>query len=161
MAENAYLRLTGETQGEIEGSETRRREGSIMVFAVNHEVTNITDSATGIHTGNRQHKPLIVTKEIDRATPLLWQALVTSENILKFDLRFFQLDSAGKEVQFYTVQLENARIVDIRFEMLNNKYTENEQHKEREHVSFTYQRITWTFEDGGITAVDDWNAPIY
>ena len=31
----------------------------------------------------------------------------------------------------------------------------------REHVSFTYQKIIWTYEDGGITAEDDWEAPIF
>ena len=40
--------------------------------------------------------------------------------------------------------------------MLNNKYPENTQHKEREHISFCYQKITWTWMDGGITASDDW-----
>jgi type VI secretion system secreted protein Hcp len=45
-------------------------------------------------------------------------------------------------------------------EMLNNKYPENMQHKEREHVSFCYQKIEWTWMDGGITAMDDWEAPV-
>jgi type VI protein secretion system component Hcp len=30
----------------------------------------------------------------------------------------------------------------------------------REHVSFTYQKIIWTYVDGGITAEDDWEAPV-
>jgi len=30
------------------------------------------------------------------------------------------------------------------------------QMKELEHVSFAYQKITWTYVDGGITATDDW-----
>ena len=44
--------------------------------------------------------------------------------------------------------------------MLNNKYPENMQHKEREHISFCYQKVIWTFEDGGITSEDDWEAPV-
>ena len=34
------------------------------------------------------------------------------------------------------------------------------QHEVREHISFTYQKITWTFEDGGITSEDDWEQPV-
>ena len=29
-----------------------------------------------------------------------------------------------------------------------------------EEVSFAYQKIQWTWVDGGITASDDWESPI-
>jgi len=161
MALNCYMRLTGETQGEIKGSVTQAgREDSIMVIGFNHEVVSPRDAASGLPTGKRQHKPLTITKEIDKATPLLMSVLVNNENIKDWELRFWQPSKAGKEVQFYTIQLTNASIAGIRSEMLNNKYAENMQHKEREHISFCYQKVIWTFEDGGITAEDDWEAPV-
>jgi type VI secretion system secreted protein Hcp len=86
--------------------------------------------------------------------------LVNNENIETWELRFWQPSATGQEVQFYTVELVNANIAGIRSEMLNNKYPENMQHKEREHVSFTYQKIIFTWEDGGITAEDDWESPV-
>lgn len=160
MALNAYLRLKGTTQGEIKGSVTQKgREDSIMVIGFNHEVISPRDAASGLPTGKRQHKPIVITKEMDKATPLLFHALVTNENIPEWELRFWQPSASGKEVQYYTIQLINASIAAIRTEMLNNKYPENMQHKEREHISFCYQKIIWTFEDGGITAEDDWEAP--
>ena len=58
------------------------------------------------------------------------------------------------------MQLQNASIAGIRHEMLNNKYPENMKHKEREHLSFCYQKIIWTWVDGGITADDDWETPV-
>jgi type VI secretion system secreted protein Hcp len=33
-------------------------------------------------------------------------------------------------------------------------------HGTAETWSFTYQKITWTWLDGGITAQDDWEAPV-
>jgi type VI secretion system secreted protein Hcp len=27
-------------------------------------------------------------------------------------------------------------------------------------VAFTYQKIEWTWVDGGITAMDDWESPV-
>jgi type VI secretion system secreted protein Hcp len=161
MALNAYLKLTGKTQGEIKGSVTQAgREDSIMVIAYNHEVVSPRDAASGLPTGKRQHKPLTISKEIDKSTPLLMNVLTNNEQISKWELRFWQPSSTGQEIQHYTVELENASIASIRSEMLNNKYAENMQHKEREHVSFCYQKITWTWMDGGITATDDWEAPV-
>jgi len=160
MALNAYMRLTGETQGEIIGPVTLRgREDSIQVIAVNHNVNSPRDAASGLPSGKRQHKPLTITKEIDMASPLLMNILVNNENITNLVIRFWTPSLTGKEIQFYTVELKDASIADIHFEMLNNKYPENMQHKEREHVSFCYRRITWTYEDGGITAEDEWETP--
>ncbi|MBK6281297.1 MAG: Hcp family type VI secretion system effector [Draconibacterium sp.] len=159
MALNAYLKLKGQIQGNIKGSVTQAgREDSIMVIGFNHEVISPRDAASGMATGKRQHQPLIITKEIDKSSPLLMNALVNNENITEFTLRFWQPSRSGKELQFFTIQLLNATISDIRQEMLNNKYPENMQHKEREHISFVYQKIIWTYEDGGISASDDWLA---
>ena len=161
MALNAYMKLTGKTQGEIKGSVTQSgREDSIMVIAYNHEVVSPRDAASGLPTGKRQHKPLTISKEIDKSSPLLMNVLTNNEQITKWELRFWQPSPTGQEVQHYTIELENASIASIRGEMLNNKYAENMQHKEREHVSFCYQKITWTWMDGGITASDDWEAPV-
>ena len=161
MALNCYMRLTGDTQSEIKGSVTQAgREDSIMVIGFNHEVVSPRDAASGLPTGKRQHKPLTITKELDKATPLIMNVLVNNENVSAWELRFWQPSSTGQELQFYTVQLVNANVAGIRTEMLNNKYPENMQHKEREHVSFTYQKIIWTYEDGGITAEDDWETPV-
>lgn len=160
MALNAYLKLKGQTQGEIKGSITQKgREDSIMVIAYHHEIVAPRDAASGLPTGKRQHKPLVITKEIDKATPLLYNALVNNENITEWKLEFWTPSATGKEKQHYTIQLVNASIAGINSEMLNNKYPENMQHKEREHIQFTYQKIIWTWVDGGITAEDDWEAP--
>jgi type VI secretion system secreted protein Hcp len=154
---NAYLRLTGETQGEIKGSVTQKgREDSIMVIAFSHDLTVPRDPSTGQPAGKRSHSPLTITKEIDKSTPLLMNALVNNERMTRFELRFWQPSVTGQEVQHYTIILMDAQIVSIRQEMLNNKYPENMQHKEREHVSFTYRGIEKIWEDGGITGEDEW-----
>ena len=159
MALNAYMRLIGETQGEIKGSVTQAgREDSIMVIAYSHEVESPRDASSGLATGKRQHKPLTITKEIDKSTPLLMSALTNNENLPEVILQFWQPSRSGREFQYYTIELTNASIVDIHQEMLNNKYPENMQHKEREHISFVYQKITWTYVDGGITSTDEWKA---
>ena len=135
MALNAYLKMKGETQGKIKGSVTQKgREGSFIVIAVDHEVISPTDEASGLPTGKRQHRPLTITKEVDISSPQLWNLLCNNENISEWELQFWQPGRSGREQQHYTINLIDARIAGIRFEMLNNKYPENMQHKEREHV---------------------------
>ena len=43
--------------------------------------------------------------------------------------------------------------------LLNNKNPDLMKYAEFEEIAFTYQKITWTWKDGGITADDDWEAP--
>jgi type VI secretion system secreted protein Hcp len=131
-----------------------------MVIGVDHEVVSPRDAASGLPTGKRQHKPLVITKEVDKSSPLLYNAMVTNENIKSWKMDFWQPDPQGKEKQHYTIELSNASISSIRLEMLNNKVPENMQFKEREFVAFTYQKIIWTWQDGGITAEDDWESPV-
>ena len=161
MALNAYLKLKGQKQGEIKGSVTQKgREGKIMVIAASHEVLSPRDAASGLATGKRMHKPFVITKEIDKSTPLLYNALVNNENITEWELQFWTPNKGkgtGTEKQYYTVKLTNASISDISFHMLNNKNPELVMYAEYEEISFTYQKISWTWVDGGIMAEDDWS----
>jgi type VI secretion system secreted protein Hcp len=161
MALNAYLRLKGATQGDIKGSVTQKgREDSICVIAFSHEIVSPRDAASGLPTGKRMHKPLMITKEVDKSTPLLYNLLINNENIKTWKLEFWQPSSSGHEVQFYTIDLMNASIASIEQHMLNNKNPEFMKYKEYENIYFCYQKITWTWKDGGITAEDDWEAPV-
>jgi len=166
MALNAYLKLKGQKQGEIKGSVTQKgREGKIAVIAVSHEVVSPRDAASGLPTGKRMHKPFVITKELDKSSPLLYNALVNNENIPEWELQFWapQLKATagtGTEVQHYTVKLLNANIASIDFRMPNNKHPDLMKFAEYEEVAFTYQKITWTWNDGGITAEDDWESPV-
>lgn len=161
MALNAYLNLTGETQGKVAGSVTQAgREDSIMVFATNHEIISPRDAASGLPTGKRQHKPLRLMTEIDKATPVLANILVNNENISEFRLDFWRPSRSGQEVQFYTIELVNANIASMHSKSLNNKIPENMRLPEMVTWEFTYQKIIWTWQDGGIMAEDDWETPV-
>lgn len=166
MALNAYLKLKGQIQGEIKGSVTQKgREGKIMVIAVSHEIVSPRDSASGQATGKRQHKPFVITKELDKSTPLLYSALVNNENITSWELQHFTAQTGGSggvgvEKNHYTVKLTNAKIVDIKSIILNNKNPELTRYAEYEEIAFTYQKIEWLWVLGGITASDDWEAPV-
>ena len=159
MAYDGYLIAKAQKQGQIKGSVTQKgREGWILVYGFHHEIVSPRDAASGLATGKRQHKPLSITKEIDKSTPLFYQAFVNNENFSEVILRFFTSDlkNAGKELQNYTIKLINANIISIVDDMANNKIAENAKLPLLQMISFTYQKIEWTWTDGAITATDSW-----
>lgn len=148
-AKAIHMRLRGETQGWIQGSCTAAgREDTIGVIGFSHEVVSPRDAASGLPTGKRQHKPVTITKRIDKSTPLLFNVLVNNENITDLTLRFYQKSQSGAAMNYYEIRLTNASVAGIK-----------QIDTEREEISFCYQKIEWIFVDGGITAEDDWEAP--
>lgn len=161
MALNAYLNLKSDRQGEIRGSVTQKgRENTILVLGVDHTMLAAIDARSGLYTGSNRHQPFVILKEVDRATPLLRNALTQNETLSEFTLRFFRPNALGAEENFYTVTLVKAAIASIRLEMLNNKYPDLAGLRERERVAFVYQssRVTWT--SGNVESQDDWASAI-
>ena len=166
MALNAYLRLKGQQHGDIKGSVTQKgREGKILVIAAEHGIVAPRDAASGQATGKRQHRPFVITKELDASSPLLYAMLVANEAITDWELQFWTPQAragsgAGTERQHYTVKLTDARIVGIDFHLPNNRDPALAKLLEFEQVGFSYRRIDWTWVLGGITAQDDWGAAV-
>jgi len=161
MALNAYLKLKGQKQGAINGSVTQKgRENSIMIIAASHSVMSPRDAASGLATGKRMHKPFVTTQELDKSVPLLYNVLVNNENITEWTLQFWEPSSTGAEKQYFTIKLTNATIASVDFRMANNKHPDLMKFKEYLEISYTYQKIEWTWTDGGITALDDWESPV-
>ena len=160
MALGAYLTLVAARQGPIRGSVTQKgRENKIQIIGVSHEIVCPRDPASGRPTGKRMHKPLVVTKQLDRSSPLLHQALTTNENIVEAKIEFWTPSPTGQERQHYTVRLVNATISGISFKLPNVRNPKLAKLTEYEDVSFTYQKIEWTWTDGGLSAADDWETP--
>src|SRR5262245_16800961 len=137
MALAAYLSITAERQGQIRGSVTQKgREGKILVVAVAHEIVCPRSPQSGIPTGKRMHKPLMVTKELDRSSPQLYEVLCTNENIVEARLDFWTPTPTGQEKQHYTVRLTNANISTINFKMPNIRAPRLQRLVEYEEVFF-------------------------
>jgi type VI secretion system secreted protein Hcp len=153
MALTAFLRLKAAKQGEILGSvATKGREGRIAVLESNHEISLPLDAGTGQATGRLQHQPFTVVKEIDRATPALYQALLTGEVFTEFELQYWARKggaAAGAEVNHYTVRLKGARITHLRFVQPDVLDPALKAFPEAEELSFGYDAIEW-----------QWNAPL-
>lgn len=165
-----YLTLKGQKQGDIKGGVTQKgREGSIGVQYLQQKIVSPRDAASGLPSGKRQHEPLVFRKTFDKSTPLLLNALVNNENLPQVHFKFWRTSSTvGTEVQYFTIDLENASLASSNLYHPDSMDTtapaagmsSTGGGPELEEWTMTYQKITWTWTDGGITAQDDWSAPI-
>lgn len=110
-----YLKLKGQKSGEIKGSiVTKGFEGTIAVESISHEIVSPRDPQSGLPTGKRQHKPFVITKQIDKSTPILSNMLVNNENITEWTLQVTEPNAKKGDQVSYKVKLTNANIASIK-----------------------------------------------
>lgn len=149
---NGHARITGETQGLIEGDVTQAgREGTIEVRQYSYGVNAPYDPATGLPDGNQQHRPVRLLKRVDQASPLLFHAMTINENLTQVVIEFYRPTQSGAEELFYMVTLTNARVVSI--SPFQSSFSTDPQ---MEWIGLTFENIEVEFTDGGITAADNW-----
>ncbi len=142
-----HMAARGQKQGDIKGECTiTGLENTTVCIGFTHEVVSPRDATTGLPTGKRQHKPLTITKYIDKTTPLFYSALVNNEILTAVSFNFFQTDSKNQTTNYYRIKLTNASLVDIR-----------SSDPSQETFQFTYQKIEWNYVPSGIFATDDWS----
>ncbi|MDR2160965.1 MAG: Hcp family type VI secretion system effector [Desulfovibrio sp.] len=159
MALTAYLKVEGKSQGEIKGDcpQGGDKKDRILIYSVEHNVEIPKDTHTGLPTGQRIHHPFVVTKHKDAASPKLFKACCTGEQ-LTVTLDHYRIKADGTEEKYFTVKLEEAIVVNMREYTPITFLPDNKPYSDMEEVAFTYSKITWTYNDGNIEFVDNWKA---
>jgi type VI secretion system secreted protein Hcp len=152
-ADFVYLVIDG-IPGEVV---QKGREGWVRALAFNHEIVSPRDPATGLASGRRQHQPLRVVIPHDKSLPPLMQALVLNKPILKITVNFFRPNASGVDELYMKYDLTNVSVSSMRPWMPNTRDPNTLDFGAQVEVAFTYQRIAWTFINGGITADDTWS----
>jgi type VI secretion system secreted protein Hcp len=155
-----FLTVTGNTQGEIEGScSIKGHEKTMLIQGLSHKIDIPKSPQTGLPTGKRVHGALIVTKELDKASPKLFQALTSGEQLSNVKLSYYRISPAGKEELYYTTELKNAIITEIDTWVPNCLDLNQRTMGHMENVAFTYETIVDTWTPDGIEAQDSWSSP--
>jgi type VI secretion system secreted protein Hcp len=159
MALTSYLAVKGKSQGDIKGDcpQGGDKKDKILVYAIDHNVEIPKDTHTGLPTGQRIHHPLVITKGKDNASPKLFKACCTGEQC-DVTLDQYRIKPDGTEEKYFSIKLEEAIAVNIREFTPVTFVPENKPYHDMEEVSFTYSKITWTYNDGNIEYVDNWKA---
>nr|WP_281347614.1 type VI secretion system tube protein TssD [Marinicella rhabdoformis] len=130
--------------GVIQGDVTRTGfEGFFEVNEVHHLIKN---------SAQTEHKPLILTTRMSKGMPLLFQAL-DQGSLVDLELKFLRPTNSGQEEHFYTIEIENGKLVAAEPIMLNNNYPENLVHAVNVRLRFDYEKMEITYEDGGETVI--------
>jgi len=153
-----HMIVEGSVQGKIEGDcKMAGREGTVEVVELDHSVHIPTNEQDGSPVGKRIHKPLTITKIVDKASPLLAMALCTGERCT-VTLKWYRQAGAAEE-HYFTTTLEDAVLVDQRTFIPNVFDRDTKEYQHMEKASFNYRKIIWTHETEGKQSEDDWLAP--
>jgi len=157
MAIPAHLWITDETGSPIRGaSKVTDREGSIEVLGFNHGVHALADAATGSLLGVRSHSPLVIEKEFDRVSPMLYRAVTRGLPLRKAELKWYSIDDSGCETEYFNMIMENVHVVSVAPKMHNIKENAMSNFNHCEVVQFRYGKISWRYCDGNIAFSDEW-----
>lgn len=157
MANPGYMTLTGKAQGLISaGCSTPDSIGNkyqsdhtdeIMVLAYQHNMINIGN------INKPTHSPIIITKAVDKSSPLLAQALSSREEI-NGTICFYRLSSFGLQEKFYSVSINGGLIVDLTAEMPHVVLLGGGEPEEQ--LAIRYREITWIHHLAGTTGYSSW-----
>jgi len=143
FAETVFMTVKGAKQGDIKGSATQKgKEGAMQCTAFQSQLLVPRDAATGQASGRLQIDPIKCVKRIDRASPLLVNALLTNEALTEVTFSFSHASSAGAEAGVYTMSLKNATIAGVR-QFLDPAGLAQEE------ITIGYQQATITSTQGG------------
>jgi len=150
-----YVSIEGAKQGKFQGQGTHAHKNVIPAHSFSYEVISPRDVGTGQPTGQRQHRPVTISKEWGASSPQLFQAAVTNENLKSVLFEFPVTDAHGVEVVHYSIKLTNASVAS--YKMYTVEHATSGHTFEVEDVSFTFQKIQMDDLAGKTAAGDDWS----
>ena len=170
MPTPAYIKIEGKTQGNITAGAftsdsvgnvfVEGHEDEILVQEIKHQVTVPTDPQSGQPAGQRVHKPFIFTSSLNKATPLMYQALASGEMLPVVEVNWYRTSVEGKQEHFFTTKLEDATIVNINTTLPHAQNQKNADYTQLIEVAMSYRKISWTHVTAGTEGSDDWRKPI-
>lgn len=156
MAVPVHLFLTDDGGSTISGScDVRDREGSIELRGLHHCLSIPTDPMTGKVTGTRQHSPFLFSKELDSSSPYFFKAAATGQTLKTAEFRFYNINDAGQEVEYYRTTLESVKVISVSPIMHDTRGCTGTGHMEE--VALNYEKGTHLYKDGNLLAHDAWN----
>ncbi|ARB28884.1 Hcp family type VI secretion system effector [Pseudomonas tolaasii] len=159
MAYHGYMSIKGKSQGLISaGCSTQDSIGNkcqeghtdeIMVMSFNHNMLN---------TGNVRastHGPVVITKNIDKSSPLLAVALSNREE-LSCVINFYRTSQFRQLEKYYTVDIRGCIITSLTIEVPHAVLLTDVE--AQEHLAIRYREIIWTHHLAGTSGYGSWEA---
>lgn len=143
-----FVTIKGKKQGAFKGSGTG---GAIEGLSYHLGASSSRDAASGQATGRRIHGQLTFKKPFDAASPQLFDALNTNEQLDTVVLEFISTSPKGERSTAQTITLTGAAV------SAWNQDSDDDANVET--VSLVYESITMDNTAGKTSATDTWKAP--
>jgi type VI secretion system secreted protein Hcp len=160
-SQKVYMKVEGMKSGVIKDQNAPAKFADrIELTGYSFETSSPTGSGSsgmGIATGRRARTPLTVTKNNGQSSILLFNCSVTNENLKSVIIEVYKTNNAGIEVLEQTITLSNATISYFK-QSFDNTAGSGEAKGPKDEIRFSYQKINFTYVNGGVTAEDNWNS---
>lgn len=157
LANHGYMTITGKSQGLISaGCSSHDSIGNKCQAGHLDEIMVLTFSHSLFNHGNTRyatHQPIVITKNIDKSSPLLAQALDTRE-VVNCLINFYRVSPQGRQEKFYTVDIRGGLIVELTVDM-PHAVLQNDADAQ-EHLAIRYRDIIWTHHLAGTSGYSSW-----
>ena len=170
MPTPCYISIQGKSQGNLTaGAFTADSVGNIyvqghedemLVQAFEHLVSVPTDPQSGQPAGQRVHRPFRFTVALNKAVPLLYNALASGEMLPTVTLKWFRTSVEGRQEHFFSTRLTDATVVDIDCQMPHCQDANKSEFTQLIQVALAYRKIVWEHTVAGTSGADDWRAPL-
>ncbi|MEZ7862220.1 MAG: Hcp family type VI secretion system effector [Aeromonadaceae bacterium] len=170
MPTPCYISIQGKSQGNLTaGAFTADSVGNIyvqghedemLVQAFEHLVSVPTDPQSGQPAGQRVHRPFRFTVALNKAVPLLYNALASGEMLPTVTLKWFRTSVEGRQEHFFSTRLTDATVVDIDCQMPHCQDANKSEFTQLIQVALAYRKIEWEHTVAGTSGADDWRAPL-
>ncbi len=158
LAVHLFMKANG---SDVHGESTitsMERADSIECIAYHDHVTTQRQGGTGAATGRRVHDPIVFTKRLDKATPLLFKALCNAED-MEGEFRFYRPTPSGdgSTEHFQSVNFTGGRITDIKREIHNVLDPGSVNTPALETVHLMFSTIEVLYQPTGVGHQDEWS----
>jgi type VI secretion system secreted protein Hcp len=158
MASPIYAIFKDEQGMQIKASVAiKGREGSAEGYAFEYAVAIPADKNTGQLTAVRKHDNVVLIKELDNASPVLFDACCRGKTLKSVELQWFRINDKGMEEKYFVHILSDVKVVKLRQYVLHVKDQQYDGYGHQEEVALRFKKIEMTYPDGNIKAADDWN----
>ena len=131
----------------------------MLIQSVSHGVGVPTDPQSGQPTGQRIHCPLVVTCALNKSTPLIFNAVVSGERLLRIQLNWYRTSTEGKQEHFFTYLLEDAIATNLSVHMPHAQDSSTMDYTQLVDITFSYRKISLEHIVSGTAGSDDWRRP--
>jgi type VI secretion system secreted protein Hcp len=160
---DAMAWVSGAKVGEIDGH-AQRDSKATTVLEFTHGPTKPGDLKSGLASGKRIHEPITMLLRVDGASAEPWKSALKQQDKLQVKVAFYRTAAASitatpaaAQHPYYTLTLGDAVLEKL--EVVTPDKVQDPGSRPGAtylRVSFTFQKIDWTYADPGRQSSDDW-----